>query len=1646
MNDDEVFYSFKKDDPNPVIPYHGGLLLSAVPGEERVYNISLKINDNIYQADYLIDKKNPLPVSSEYTENENGSGYRFNLIENDAAVYYGFDEYNRNQTYLWEGELITPPKSGFIYYFTVDSAGNKSRTTVITPPIINKSTYRADLNVKSPVEGIFLNTQLLYIDKEGFEWIRYTLNGYDPEESGSEYNEPVEIRRYGTVNLKIAAKPYNSSRIIRKDITYQVNTKAPLKNVPESGIYADTITFRSNLSGHRYCLEDRSPNADDPVIYEKLQINPIYGGVKYSTVRINNSDNPTEGDYRFFYVIDDRFPASPIIECDSRLPSENIVDVSISGPVYSDIYYSIDGTTPGKSSNLYKKSFSLEIPENKNAGSVIIKARAVSLNGKPSGIVSRIFTYDTMPPEKPEVSIVKNSDSGLYELEYSLLDDERLFFTISETEDADYSNFYPVSRENFFLDIPDGMTKNFQFIFAAADSAGNWSEKTEPIKITIDKTVPPSPVVTFENNKITIESSYKIFYNLAITRNDRMLFSKNDKYETPVLLEDDFLDGTLSLNVTLQDENNRQYNYRYKYYFPEKPREKEAVLFSRKSEDIYSGSDVIFYAYPDGINEELFYFLTEYDNEGKGILSGPFDTNGIITIEGTDKRKIDYLLEVYSINKESGKKSKVSNYEFTIDNEKPAIPVISGIENGAVVSDRVIISHESDEDSIVFLNSSNDKESLGYLFTDDSIIFNKDIVFDVEENEEKDFFLKIGAGDAAGNSVENEEIFRFRIDKKAPDFSNLHLNVDSAVHNDNIEITCDNYHDIKYYYETGLKGTSVPIPDLNSDFFIDKLILENNINKDSSFIIKIIPADTAGNIGKFPMSFMYRIDKDIPVTCEPEVSLNENNNKVFVSWPLSEDRIYYRITKDGPDKETEGWIEYFNPFSVKYSSSTKDIVIEYYFEDDAGNKSSTAGKRIDLPTTLNTVLAEGIVNNSFYNTDLELKKSESRSLIRYEISTEQVIPPEVSVFSPELPEILPFRIADGESINFTVSLKEYKDYNDRIGGAEQVLRFTIDKQNPEPPVIRGINDGEYYLDNCSASFESSADKIFFSISNNTDQESVFTEYKEQFEIKSPEGTFYSFTINAYTEDFAGNKSSVKSWNITIDKEIIYVSKDGKDYYEGTRSKPFQSINKALEQVKLSERKTIFLEEGVYDIISPSVIDQSVTLYGGFRKGNWQDKIGVSILNLGESFVEDNPAFYVYGGSFTFENIEFNIFEEFNNTVFYINKGDLNIRNSRLNAEGSAALLSQSYGKLNIYHSDFKGSIGERPLLNNEYGAINISNSSFDFYSKYSKPVLINASNCISYNINSSDFALSGGNESTVLKFKNSSVILKSDNISSSNAATSSTTIESIDSRLNATYCRFNTLDSNRLSRAIASEDSSLIFNTNSFNFNARTGIIGFNITGGNSILNKNNITTEDCNDFIYLFILNGGNHQIETNIAETGTADDTVMLRSRKSDIDFINNTILFSAGRNNTIGFKPEGNSVNRIINNILITDGDISHSTLLYQDSENNSISLKNNSLYGWTKYTDGINETDNLVGLDLIDGIYSGGIYSGNINESPDMTFDEGSGMRLSEDSKCIDSGYDVENILENNLDFDGDYRPATDGGRSSSFDIGADEYYR
>ena len=1642
----DIYYTFDDSAEKPDVLYDGGFLLSALSGEERYYNLRVLYEKREYIYSFLIDRKKPSVPDILLSQEPRSSAYGFTSLAEGDSVYYGFDDYGEEEPVKWTGENIYPPQGGFIFYYSEDEAGNRSDYGILTAGQAEfESHSKPLLDIKSPAAGEYANPQLLFINQTGYEWIKYTLNGTDPAEFGADYTGPVEIRRYGNVQLKIAAKSEFSEEITRREISYKVNTRAPLKNIPLNGFYSDAITIKNAFKGYHYCISDRPPADTDPVFNNELVINPIVGGIKYSVLRLRDYSDEQASEFRFFYIIDDRSPADPIISLSSDIPVNKDVSVKIRGPEYAEIFYTVDGTNPGMASISYKSPFTLRVPSGQNAGSLLIKARSISLNGKTSNVVSKFVTFDTKSPDKPEVSISR-TDDGEFTVDIETGTGESVFYSLLDDRDVipDTDDFSVLDNNILHLEVPEGMARDFHFVFIVRDDAGNTSEVSDVITVSIDRKPPETPVIRINDGILEASPAVNAEYSYVIKRNGKTVDSDSGEYTAPLDLISKLENGDyLELRVINSDSEGNSSCQSFSYNSRKTERKKEAYLLNGGDENIYSGSDVVFYAYPEGINDDLYYILTKKLPGSEPVTEGPFSTDGRISISGEENSEISCYLEVYSEDRLSGERSTVSSYNFIIDNKPPSVPQITGIRNGTLLNGQAILTPSFDPGSRAFITFSDKPETLKAVLENKSISFSQPLIFNVPSGTESDFYVQTGAVDAAGNASVNNELFYFRVDNKPPLISSLQLeNLGNSY-----RIIPESEGAVKYFYEYGRASSIIRSPDFESESFTDELLLKFPQGIDQDYILKVAAADEAGNLSERSYTQIISIRDMTPLPASnPDIQIDRKWKKIFVSWKESDAAIHYSLSAEKVANETS-YYTYDKPFSVKFGDDTSTIDLYYYTVSDSGLKSAIRNRTIVLPRSGNAQLAYGIENNGFYNSNQILKKEISNRILRYEITTDSITGKQVNVFSPVLTEELQFITEEGESIDFIVTLKEYENPDDITGGAEQTIRFQIDKQKPVPPEIYGVTDGEYYLSDCTASFSSPEGRIYYKVTSpGSSYEDKYREFTEPFDIVSKNGTYQGFEISAYSEDFAGNVSPVKTWNITIDKEIIYVSPDGRDYATGTRSQPFRTLEKAVEHTKKSGRKSIFLSEGSYTIKSSVIIDETVSITGGFRAGNWYEQSGRSILSIDNDFIENNPVFYIYGGNMSISKVDFRSRDKYFNALFYINKGGLSLNNSALDVECSddSSLIIQNYGNVDILNSDISGKTSSAPYIINSYGKLKINKTQFDTGSLTSELTLFDSENAVDFNVSGSSFTLKDGKNSEAFVLRNSSIDFRNCSFNIKGSDVSGTFIRGIDSRIKISYSRMNGDIGNRITNGIITEDCRITAYDNIFSLEASSGIIGFNLVNGSSEIYNNTINTGESSDFSYLFINNLGEHSIENNIITVGTTDDMLVLRNKDGNIDFFNNTVDTGRAVSRQLVFEPEGSCVTRIINNIIIRKPGSGYNSLVLRNGRN-MLSLKNNCFSGWDLYMDGAEQADNLIRLDLLDGIYSAGQFSENIEEDAAITFKPGS-YSLSEESACIDNGYNLSEIMKHRRDFDGDPRPNPELNRTPAFDIGADEFYR
>jgi hypothetical protein len=318
------------------------------------------------------------------------------------------------------------------------------------------------------------------------------VGGEDPAEFGSEYEEPFLLDVDGVIRVRVAGKLLATGEIRSAEVEFTVKESVIDLNRLKSGVYDEPLLVQLESPDTIYYSLDDTPASRKALSYqEPFKIDLVENGLKYLALRlISAADIETRlPEYRYFFIFDDRTPSRPEIIFDQTPPVREDAEVRILGPEDSRIFYTIDGTSPDTSSLEYRGPFTLNLPQESEAGSLLVKSAAFGSNGRTSLTASALVTFDRIAPTAPEIIFLgQNQTAGLTLGVRSEFGSDILFeMTLDDSLPADPSLRSFLSNDYIDLDVPYGMERMFAFKFAAIDSAGNFSASTDTFRVLVDK-------------------------------------------------------------------------------------------------------------------------------------------------------------------------------------------------------------------------------------------------------------------------------------------------------------------------------------------------------------------------------------------------------------------------------------------------------------------------------------------------------------------------------------------------------------------------------------------------------------------------------------------------------------------------------------------------------------------------------------------------------------------------------------------------------------------------------------------------------------------------------------------------------------------------------------------------------------------------------------------------------------------------------------------------------------------------------------------------------------------------------------------------------------------------------------------------------
>lgn len=265
----------------------------------------------------------------------------------------------------------------------------------------------------------------------------------------------------------------------------------------------------------------------------------------------------------------------------------------------------------------------------------------------------------------------------------------------------------------------------------------------------------------------------------------------------------------------------------------------------------------------------------------------------------------------------------------------------------------------------------------------------------------------------------------------------------------------------------------------------------------------------------------------------------------FVSFPSGQ-QIFYSV--DGT-----GWRLYVEPFYIDRSKTHR-----------IAWKTNTFSDFVDLPAKP-TIL--GVPKNGITNAPVELHCSNSLYTFRIE-DHKGVSKPLTSFYVDTI---------YGDSRQFSLNLAIYYG---NIRQGEIPVNFTIDKCPPEAPKLKIVNTEEYFRNSAMVAV-SAGEKVFTAIDEErsyidfyaklddiqsaeaADELSFFPLVGSKINLEGDDEYAVTYTVYAYTQDSAGNKSETVACRAVVDNNNFYLDSSAGDAGDGSPNAPFSTFAEAL---------------------------------------------------------------------------------------------------------------------------------------------------------------------------------------------------------------------------------------------------------------------------------------------------------------------------------------------------------------------------------------------------------------------------------------------------------------------------------------------------
>jgi len=1693
-----VRYSFRRSEGwGPEIPYKEPLVLMALAGEERSYRLKVSAAKDgrlleEQELSYRIDKKSPLAPEFEVVEDRTPEEISLRFIASPGdRLTYAVNKPLSEAGVAWDGTpvLLTAQDDSrreyFVQAYAQDQADNRSPVRTYRLVLAQA---KPELEVLSPVAGIFANQQYLYISSRDLREIRYTLDGSDPTEKGLSYISPLLLKFTGEMRLRVLGFPKGKKReALQKEIHFQVipEEKSSLILDQESGIYTRSLKLQVSSDPAWqvfYSLSENTPQAYDLPLAKNLALDSVPGARKTISLRLRALDK--EGnwgrEFRYFYLLDRKKPQTPAIVLRQSPPFNSCAVLELSSAEQASLLYTTDGSLPGPFSNLYREPFTVYAGQAKE-GIVRVRAAAVSPGGVFSEAAQLAVPFDTTAPQLPQVRPLPAPTQPLnrpFSLTVKAGQDSRPIYEVSADgqEPPALSRASAAAPETLALSIPYGEERLFKLRFGSIDEAGNISTLPELLTLTLDSQPPfaprldPAPGATSFDQDVIVEvkCSDRVYYETSVDGTippDPSLSSPQLEGSLELKgVEGQVFDYTLKLLGVDQAGNMSEVFGPYRYVLdfrqpalPEAKGIKDGQFVNTREAVLEFGAQSL----------PIFYsFSTDGREPPDPDTSSQRAQGGRIVFRGQEDQETGFRLKLRPFSSNLTRAGEPLFLGFTIDLKAPSPPEIQGFSEGNRYNRPVTVSlRPADaQDSVYILSSASEAGLLDPV--EQGEVYRNPLTFDAQPGEERAVYLRVAAIDRAGNRAAGDQYAHFTIDRKPPADPQVQL----SRAKDAVTVFMRS-EEGRIQYELTSDGSMPPLAGSTSQEYRSPLVLTGRANQEVTYRILARAVDELGNASPGARVCSFVVDRKLPQ--QPALPaweiLGEGSDQLYlVDWQVpSGHHLYYKL--NGLAGAQEGYTLYEGPFSAQKGPAKLGLV--FFLEDEAGNRSPESS--FSLPESkakLDKPQARGLENGAVYNRAVDLILSSPGGRVYYEVTTDGSPPPPVSESSTSAAGAIRFDAAEGETISYRLRARCFSPESRQEASDELSLLWTSDRTPPQVPVLHGVEDRGYYPDDRRFQLLTAEGKIFFTVMQAERKPvlpelSAFIPFTGEQPLTASEGECKTYWIAAYSLDEAGNRSrEVPVWQVTIDKKILYVSASGDDFRDGTRSHPLKTLSRALDISRAEGRKTIYCAAGEYALDQTLVLEDSITIQGSFHPLSWE-RAGFeqrTLLSSGRYLSPGSPLLEISKGPAQLESLDFRDTHALCPVLLSLRSGEVKLKDIRLtlgNPAESAGVLASGV-KLQVENSRFNAENNPGgSLLVVRGGEAAVSGSEFIGPAESAAFTAIRLEAVSVSRFTGVNILPGRGNKLEGIRLSGGELIMKGCKLGSGNGAENATALVADNARLTLSDCLLEGSEGGGYTAALQAEGSSLTLVKTRILAAARFGAVGLRLRRCEVSLSGCRISASPSGEFLYLAELADCKGRVWSSILVAAPSGDVVAALLSDCATDWFNNTIIGSQGKNLSAGFLLQGSDRSRFINNIL-SRREPGRGTAIYRISaEDPNLVIRANNISGWETllriergaarrgslaYAAGELESMNAHG-----GKAPGGDIDRNIGEPFAGTFldPDGQDYRLAPGSACVDAGEDLNRPPFDGPgeDAEGQKRPAAFAGVKPAYDIGADELY-